>query len=221
LAIWALLSDLAFHIELCARKVQQARAIVCAKLARGPFSNAAKCDSQRTDCLKDKDMRRQVILSVLTLSLLGGCARLGASKLNPLNWFGPSEEVALTETGQKITVLPTLAPKNGYADFQDTRPLVPTLTDVAIVKSASGAIVTATGRVPSLGYFDAELVRIDTGTPSELVLDFRLRTPQTVTVIGTEAQRNITVARSISAQDLANIRTITVRSASGARVVRR
>jgi hypothetical protein len=186
-----------------------------------PFSNAAKCGSQRTSLLKDSDMRRQVIISVLALSLLGGCARIGASKFNPLNWFGPSEEVARTETGQKITVLPTLAPKSGYARFQDTRPLVPSLADVSIVKSASGAIITAVGIVPSLGYYDAELVRVETGTPSELVLDFRVRAPETVTALGSQAQRRITVARSISTPDLANIRTITVRASSGARAVRR
>ena len=166
-------------------------------------------------------MRRQVIISVLALSLLGGCARIGASKLNPFNWFGPSEEVALSETGQEIVVLPTLAPRSGYTDFQDTRSLVPSLVDVSIVKSASGAIVTAVGRVPSLGYYDAELVRIDTQTPSELILDFRIRAPKTVTQLGTPSQRQITVARSISTPDLASIRTITVRATSGARAVRR
>lgn len=166
-------------------------------------------------------MRRQVIISVLALSLLGGCARVGASKLNPRNWLGPSEEVALTETGQRVRILPTLAPNVGYADFQDTRTLVTSLSDVTIVKSASGGIVTAVGVVPSLGYYDAELVRIETDNPTELVLDFRLRAPQAATAIGTPAQRRITVARSISAPDLENIRTITVRSASGARVVRR
>ncbi|MEM5474792.1 hypothetical protein [Pacificibacter sp. AS14] len=166
-------------------------------------------------------MRRQVIISVLALSLLGGCARIGASNFNPLNWFGPSEEVAVTETGQRLTVLPTLAPKRGYADFQDTRTLVTTLSDVTIVKSASGAIVTAVGLVPSLGYYDAELVRIETDNPTEMVLDFRLRAPKTATAIGTPAQRRITVARSISAPNLAGIRTITVRGASGARVIRR
>ena len=166
-------------------------------------------------------MQRQMIISVLALSLLGGCASVGASKFNPLNWFGPSQEVAQTQSGPKVTVLPTLAPRSGYADFQDTRPLVPALTEVSIVKSASGGIVTAVGSVPSLGYFDAELVRVDTGNPSELVLDFRIRAPQTGTAIGTAAQRKITVARSISAPTLAGIRTITVRGANGARVVRR
>lgn len=166
-------------------------------------------------------MRRQVIISVLALSLLGGCARIGASKFNPLNWFGPSEEIAVTETGQRITVLPTLAPKRGYTDFQDTRTLVTALSDVSIVKSASGGIVTAVGLVPSLGYYDAQLVRIETDNPSELVLDFRVRAPKTAMAIGTAAQRRITAARSISTPNLAGIRTITVRGASGARVVRR
>lgn len=166
-------------------------------------------------------MRRQVIISVLALSVLGGCARVSQSKLNPINWFGPSQDVAPASAGPQVNILPSLAPKRGYPDFKDTRTLVPTLDDVSIVQSASGAIVTAKATLPSLGYFDAELVRIDSGTPSELVLDFRIRAPITTTTLGSKAQRAITVARSISAADLAAISTITVRSASGARAVRR
>lgn len=166
-------------------------------------------------------MRRQVIISVLALSLLGGCARVSQSKLNPLNWFGPSQEVAAAQAGPQTIIVPSLAPKRGYPDFQDIRTLVPTLDDVSIVKSASGAIVTATATLPSVGYYDAELVHVDTASPSELVLDFRVQAPSAVTVVGTKAQRTITVARSISTADLATIRTITVRSASGARAVRR
>lgn len=166
-------------------------------------------------------MRRQMITSVLDLSLLGGCASVSSSNLNPFNWFGPSTEVPLTEDGQKITVLPTLAPRNGYANFIDTRPLVPSVSDVIIVKSASGAIVTAISVLPTVGYYDAELVRVRGGAPSELVLDFKARPPKEATVVGTENQRRLNVARSISAADLAGIRTITVRSASGARAIRR
>ncbi|RPE71318.1 hypothetical protein EDD53_0434 [Pacificibacter maritimus] len=166
-------------------------------------------------------MQRQVIMTALALSLLSGCASFGTSRLNPVNWFGPSQAVPATQQGQKVTVVPTLAPKRGYPEFQDTRLLVPSLADVSIVKSASGAIVTATGLVPSLGYYDAELVRIETDNPAELLLDFRLRAPSKVTAIGNEAQRKITVARTIQDRDLQNISTITVRASNGSRVIRR
>jgi hypothetical protein len=166
-------------------------------------------------------MRQQMIMTALALSLLSGCASIGTSRLNPLNWFGPSEDVVLNDQGQRVTVLPTLAPKRGYPNFQDTRLLVPSIADLTIAKSASGAIVTAVGLVPSLGYFDAELVRVETDNPTELLLDFRLRAPIKPMAIGTTAQRKITAARTIQNRDLQSIRTITVRSTSGERVIRR
>lgn len=166
-------------------------------------------------------MRRQVIISGVVLSLLAGCGSISQSKFNPLNWFGPSQETEVTETGERVTVLRTLAPRNGYTNFVDTRTLIPALADVQVVKSASGAIITATGLAPSLGYYDAQLVRVPSERSDQLTYEFRVRAPQTATTLGTDAQRRITAGVSLSFSEIAGIRSIIVRAANGSRVARR
>ncbi|ATG47190.1 hypothetical protein CEW89_06170 [Celeribacter ethanolicus] len=166
-------------------------------------------------------MRRQVIISGLVLSLLAGCATVKESRFNPLNWFGKSEPVAVDANGQQVVTIKSLAPRKGYPVFVDTRPLAPTISDVQVVQSASGAIVTATAALPSTGYFDAELVPVASERADTLVLEFRLRTPEGAAPAGTSAQRRITAARSLSFDAIAGIRTIIVKGADGARQVRR
>ncbi|SFI67544.1 hypothetical protein [Celeribacter neptunius] len=166
-------------------------------------------------------MRRQVIISGLVLSLLAGCATVRDSKFNPLNWFGASEPVAVDEYGQQVVVLKTLAPRKGYPVFVDTRPLAPAISDVQVVKSASGAIITASAALPSTGYYDAELLRMPSDQPGVAIFEFRLRPPAEAAPTGTTAQRRITAAKSLSNAEIAGIRTIIVKGAEGARQVRR
>lgn len=166
-------------------------------------------------------MRRQVIISGLVLSLMAGCATVKESRFNPLNWFGKSESIAVDQNGQNVTVLKTLAPRKGYPVFVDTRPLAPQIIEMQMVKSASGAIVTATAALPSTGYYDAELVAVPSESANTLVFDFRLRAPSQNAPAGTAAQRQITAAKSLSNADIAGIRTVIVRGADGARQVRR
>lgn len=168
-------------------------------------------------------MRAKLIASGLVLTLLGGCATISESRFNPLNWFGSSEPtpVATAADGSAVIVLPTLSPRKGYPELIDTRPLAPQITDVQVVRSASGAIVTATALVPSLGYYDAQLVRAESDSASTLVFDYRLRPPQKTVGTGNAAQRRIPAAYSLSTPELAGIRTIIVRGANGARQVRR
>lgn len=166
-------------------------------------------------------MRRQVIISGLVLSLLAGCATVKESRFNPLNWFGKSEAVAVDENGQNVTVLKTLAPRKGYPVFVDTRPLAPQISELQMVKSASGAIVTATAALPSAGYYDAELVAAPSDRADTLVFDFRLRAPSETVPALSPAQRQITAAKSLSNTEIAGIRTVIVRGADGARQVRR
>ncbi|AJE46442.1 hypothetical protein [Celeribacter indicus] len=164
-------------------------------------------------------MRRQVVISGLVLALLAGCATVRESRINPVNWFGPSEAVAVSDTGAAI--LPTLAPRRGYPHFVDTRPLAPAISDVSVSRSASGAIVTATASLPAAGYFDAELVRVPSAAPGTLSFEFRLRPPPGPARTGTAPQRQITAAASLSTAELAQAGTIVVIGAEGARQVRR
>ncbi|WP_460273415.1 hypothetical protein [Celeribacter sp. ULVN23_4] len=166
-------------------------------------------------------MRRQVIISGLVLSLLTGCASVQESRFNPLNWFGKSEPVAVDENGQQIVTLKSLAPRKGYPVFVDSRPLAPTISDVKVVQSASGAIITATALLPSTGYFDAQLVPAASERSDTLVFEFRLRAPESAAPTGNAAQRKITAARSLSFDEIAGIHTIIVQGAEGARQVRR
>ncbi|MCA0044739.1 hypothetical protein [Celeribacter litoreus] len=166
-------------------------------------------------------MRRQMIISGLVLSLLAGCSSFGESRFNPMNWFGSSEPVELDADGNQIVILPTLAPKKGYPVLVDIRQLAPTLTDMSMVRSASGAIVTATAALPSTGYYDAQLVRVPTENNDTLAFEFRMRAPSGSAPIGTEAQRRITAAKSLSFEELEGIRTVIVIAADGARQVRR
>ena len=166
-------------------------------------------------------MRRQVILSGLVVLGLSGCASFGTSKLNPLNWFGKSEAVTTTVDGTPVTVLKTLAPRKGFPEFVDTRPLVPAIADMSIARTTTGAIVTATGVVPALDYYDAQLVPVPSEDASTLTYDFRIRAPETSPGLGTEQQRRITVAYSLSFPELDGVRRIVVRGANGSRQTRR
>lgn len=166
-------------------------------------------------------MRRQVIISGLVLSLVAGCASVRESRFNPMNWFGSSEPVAAAQAGQPVQVRKTLAPRKGYPVFVDTRALAPTISEMQMVKSASGAIVTATASLPSTGYYDAELVAVPTGSADTLVFEFRLRAPTKAAPAGTPAQRKITAAKSLSNAEISGIRTVIVKGADGARQVRR
>jgi hypothetical protein len=164
-------------------------------------------------------MRRQIIISGVVLSLLAGCASLSQSPVNPLNWFGPSE--ASPSTPQQI-VRPSLAPRKGYPNFIDTRSLIANVSDVTISKTSTGAIITATGQAASTGYFDAQLVPVASETSGTLVLEFRIRAPRTQNIVlGTTKQREIVVARSISAGELSALRSVTVRAENGQRTTRR
>lgn len=168
-------------------------------------------------------MRRQVIISGLVLALLSGCGSSSGSGWNPFTWFGggASDPVTYDEAGNQIIVLESLAPRKGYPELVDIRQLAPNLTDVLLAQSTSGAILTATSALPSLGYYDAELVKVASDRADTLTFDFRLRAPNGPAPTGTAAQRQITAAYSLSNADLVGIRTIVVRGANGARQVRR
>ncbi|WP_114286216.1 hypothetical protein [Candidatus Halocynthiibacter alkanivorans] len=171
-------------------------------------------------------MTQKLIVAVLSFGVLAGCAGgSGGSlaSLNPFNWFGASETVAVADAaavpGQ--VVLQSLAPKKGYVDFTDTRPMISTVTALSSERSPDGAIIRASGVVPALGYFDAQLVKIPAEKPGQLLYQFRARPPAGSAVIGAARQRGITVAVFLTLQQLEGINEIKVLAAENARVTRR
>jgi hypothetical protein len=175
-------------------------------------------------------MTQKLIAAVLGLGLLAGCAggTGGGSagfvgSLNPFNWFGNSETVTVADAAEVSgqVVLPSLAPGKGYVDFTDTRPMISSLTSLSTERSPDGAIIRASGVVPALGYYDAQLVKITPEKPGQLLYQFRARPPEGSTAIGAARQRDITVAVFLTLQQLEGIREIKVLAAENARVTRR
>ena len=150
---------------------------------------------------------RVPILAVLVLATaLPGCARLRESRFNPLNWFGPGREAAVTD----LYVIP-----------EDTRALVAQVTLLKIEPYPGGAIVRATGVPPTQGYWEAELVAQPLDENGQLVYEFRVFPPLVPAVAGTPYSRQITVAAAISNIALQGVSTVVVQGAGNALSARR
>ena len=154
----------------------------------------------------DGPMRRSLTLALSVVLLVSACGVVRNSKLNPFNWFGRSQPAEVVQLGQKPA---------------DPRLLVEQLTQMSVEPYSGGAIVRATGITPSQGWWDAELVEVETDDPSHLVLEFRLYPPVTNTPVNTPRSREVTVATTVSTIRLETVSKITVQGANSARTTRR
>ena len=151
-------------------------------------------------------MKRALLVMLITATLLAGCARIGQSKFNPVNWFSHARPVA---------------PTTLYTAPTDARALVAQVTELTIDPYPGGAIVRATGLPPTQGYWSAELVPQELDDKGRLVYDFRIFPPTTPAVAGTPYSRQITVAANISAIRLVQVTTIVVQGTNNALSARR
>ncbi len=151
-------------------------------------------------------MNKPLIAALCATLALGACSTIGQSRLNPLNWFGGSEEtvVAYTPEGKPA----------------DPRALVSQVIDMQLEKMPGGVIIRATGLPPTQGYWEAELVAqpVEDG---KIVYDFRVFPPIAPADVSTQQSREVTVAAFLSNIKLESIRQITVQGASNARTSRR
>lgn len=151
-------------------------------------------------------MMRSLTAALIVLLVLTSCGAVRDSRLNPFNWFGRSEP---TETIQTV-VKP-----------QDPRLLVEDVTEMKVESYSGGAIVRATGITPTQGWWDAELVELETDEPGHLILEFRLFPPLVEQGVNTPRSREVTVATTLSPSRLENISRITVQGTKNARTTRR
>lgn len=147
-------------------------------------------------------MLRPLPLLLIAALALSGCARISQSRLNPLNWFGPSRPAAVQPVQQVV---------------QDARLPVAQISDMAVEPTASGAIIRATGVVPGQGWHNARLVRV-ADAEGVLAYEFRAAPPPGGTGPGTQV---ITAARSVSVGTLAGVSHIRISGQQNAREVRR
>ncbi len=149
-------------------------------------------------------MKSFVAAGLVATLIVAGCG----TRLNPMNWFGSSEET-VAEAPAGFT--------------QDARPLVAQVTELRIERVTTGAIIRATGLPPTQGYWDAELVptNLNELENGELIYEFRLSAPLDPAISSTARSRDVFVAADLSQTELQGVRRVTVIGASNRRTVRR
>lgn len=149
-------------------------------------------------------MTGRIILALMVVGTLAGCARVAESRFNPLNWFGRSERA------QVVTADPNA----------DPRPLVAQIITLRVEQAPGGAIIRATGLPPIQGYYNGALLPLGS-EDGVLNYEFRASAPPTPTRVSTQQSREVVIGLFVSDQTLAGVRQITVSSASNALAVRR
>lgn len=148
--------------------------------------------------------RALTLLTVLTLVL----AACGESRLNPRTWFN------------RASAEPTLGP---VRQTEDRRPLVPSITELTIERTSTGAIVRAEALMPTAGYWDPELVADNNGRAVDGVMTYRFvaaRPRQPVTV-QSPGPRTLVAAATLTVYDLETVREVVVIGAETTRRARR
>lgn len=155
-------------------------------------------------------MKRLTIAAMTAVLFVSACGTFAGSRLNPFNWFGrESEEVT------------SLVPPGGAV--RDNRLPVTEVTEMVLERRPGGAILRATGRPQTQGWWDAELRAENHGEPEDgvLLFTFVVAEPREAAAQGSATSREVTAAVFLSDIRLAQAREIRVQGAQNARSVRR
>ncbi|PRY21433.1 hypothetical protein CLV78_10946 [Aliiruegeria haliotis] len=148
-------------------------------------------------------MKVQILAGVIAVLVLAGCE----SRYNPGNWgwFGGGRSE------------PTLAPRKGYVDDSDPRPVIDQVVSMTVDKVPGGAVVTAVGLPRTQGYYAADLIstyETEAGKPAAkdgvMRLEFRIVPPRQPRPVVNQASREVVSAFYLSDQALQSVRQITV-----------
>ncbi|MCE8006418.1 hypothetical protein [Aestuariivita sp.] len=169
--------------------------------------------------------KKPVLALILTSFVLVGCGTVRESRLNPFNWFGGSREVATTPDEEANPLVPRersgifSRPDEVYAGIP-----IDQITDLRIERTRTGAIILVEGIAARQGPYDVQLTPAtleDEPVDGVLSYSFDIVYPTRETAIGPERTRRVTVAHSISADVLSQVRVIRVEGARNARETRR
>jgi hypothetical protein len=150
-------------------------------------------------------MTGRIILALMLVATIAGCARVSESRLNPFNWFGRSQKAEVTSTGPVAT---------------DPRRLVAEVISLRVEKVPGGAIINATGLPPRQGFYDGELI-LASSAEGVLTYEFRVSSPDFQTRVGSQQSREVIVGAFVSDKVLETVRQIRVQGATNALVVKR
>ncbi|WP_415920568.1 hypothetical protein [Tateyamaria sp. SN6-1] len=174
-------------------------------------------------------MRSTTILILVATLTLTACS----TRLNPFNWFGRSQSepvVVQQEEAEKNPLIPQSERVRlnlfGLRDRDTEYPGGPVdqVSDLVIERVPGGAIIRAVG-VPD--YQGAFGVRLQPATEDEVpvdgVLTYRLEAirPDGARLGGAQRVREVTVARQLTDNQLAGVRTIRVEGVRNAQTSRR
>ncbi|MEW2911505.1 hypothetical protein [Leisingera sp. JC11] len=104
---------------------------------------------------------------------------------------------------------------------EDKSVLVSRIDGLEIERTSTGAIIHATGIAARQGAFDVELRRVEGTEEGVLTYDFRIVYPEEPTITGSEFSRTLHAARTLSNQDLQEVRLVRVNGETNARESRR
>lgn len=152
-------------------------------------------------------MSKHLLAAMGLVMVLGACATVRDSRINPLNWFGRDSEETVTVAPDGVVV--------------DGRRLATQILSLKVDAFPGGAIVRTIALPPTQGFWDAELVEIETDNPSEIVYEFRVSPPLAQRAQGTQRSREIIAGATLSRVRLEGIRRITVVGGQNRRTVRR
>ncbi|QBF32107.1 hypothetical protein [Thalassococcus sp. S3] len=168
-------------------------------------------------------MTKPLLALLLASFVLSSCG----TRLNPLNWFGNSREVRTSAPQQEVN--PLLPQETGSGMFDrpdDVYPGIPIdrITELTVEPVPSGAIVRATGIAARQGAYLVQLTPQTEDGPDEngvMSYTFDVVYPVAGTPVGTEFSRRVSVAQSLSNEDLSRISVIRVVARDNARETRR
>ncbi|SPF80132.1 hypothetical protein [Pseudoprimorskyibacter insulae] len=169
-------------------------------------------------------MRKTGIVLLSATLVLASCGAVRDSRINPFNWFGKSKSRAVATDTKEVNPLIPVARRGLFSgpDEVSEGVLIDQIADLVVERRVGGAVIRARGIAPSLGISNARLVKVEeASTGGDLVMELRYEPLPTAILGGSDDQRSVVVAASLTANELAEFRRITVRGARNERTTTR
>lgn len=164
--------------------------------------------------------RPLLICSALALAGCGG--GLANSVVNPMNWFGNARSEVIDPEYAGNALIPSRGLSQRPAAIYQGQ-AIDQISELRLERRPGGALIHVIGVGDVIGYYDARLEPDNAEGAVNGVLAYTLKAvrPATSVGVGGKAAREISVARFVSDQDLAGVKTVTVRGARNQQSTRR
>lgn len=171
-------------------------------------------------------MSRSITASLILVLTLSGCGTVRDSRLNPFNWFGRDRSVPVQAAApEEVNPLLPQERRGLFAQARAERAIyrgqpVDVIKSMSIERVPGGAIVRAIGVSRFQNTYDVQLTPVSEDGPENGVLAFRLESivPERPIAGGSERQREVIAAVSLTDQQLEGVRSIRVAGTENARV---